>query len=117
MKMTVFWDIAPCSLVETGRHFRDVYCLHHQGDEMMVVSTSETSVNFYQTTLRNIPEEASSGNISIFLSRNRANLINIQTLLHFNIRIGGTSSYSRIRLKHVAVISTCTVQNKCNVNY
>jgi hypothetical protein len=21
LKMTVFWDVAPCSLVETGRHF------------------------------------------------------------------------------------------------
>jgi hypothetical protein len=32
MKMTVFWDVAPCSLVETDRGFRDAYCLHNQGD-------------------------------------------------------------------------------------
>jgi hypothetical protein len=25
MKMTVFWDIAPCSLVEVDRRFRGVY--------------------------------------------------------------------------------------------
>jgi hypothetical protein len=31
MKMTVFCDVAPCSLVETDRRFRDSYCLHHQG--------------------------------------------------------------------------------------
>jgi hypothetical protein len=37
------------SLVETGRRFRDAYCLHHQGDE--------TSVNFYETTQRKIPED------------------------------------------------------------
>jgi hypothetical protein len=30
IKMTVFWDLAPCSLVETNRRFRDAYCLHHQ---------------------------------------------------------------------------------------
>jgi hypothetical protein len=30
LKMTAFWDIAPCSLVEVGRRFRGVYCLHHQ---------------------------------------------------------------------------------------
>jgi hypothetical protein len=30
-KMTVFWDIAPCSLVKVDRRFRGVYCLHHQG--------------------------------------------------------------------------------------
>jgi hypothetical protein len=28
IKMAVFWDGAPCSLVGTG-----VYCLIHQGDE------------------------------------------------------------------------------------
>jgi hypothetical protein len=32
LKMTVFWDVAPCSLVEIARCFRDAYCLHHQDD-------------------------------------------------------------------------------------
>jgi len=32
MKMTAFWDIAPRSLVEVDRRFRDAQCLHHQGD-------------------------------------------------------------------------------------
>jgi hypothetical protein len=40
MKMTVFWDVLLCSLVM-----------------MVAVSTSETSVNFYQTTWHNIPED------------------------------------------------------------
>jgi hypothetical protein len=30
---TVFWDVAPCSLVEINRCFRGVYCLHHQGSD------------------------------------------------------------------------------------
>jgi hypothetical protein len=30
MKMAVFWDVAPCSLVEVYR--RGAHCLHHQGD-------------------------------------------------------------------------------------
>jgi succinate dehydrogenase/fumarate reductase cytochrome b subunit len=30
MKMTVFWDVAPCSLVETDKRFRGACCLHHQ---------------------------------------------------------------------------------------
>jgi hypothetical protein len=47
--MAVFWDVAPCSLVVYGR-FRAL--------KMEAVSTSETSVKFYQTTRRNIPEEA-----------------------------------------------------------
>jgi hypothetical protein len=31
MKMTVFWDAAPCSLIETDWCFRGAYCLQHQG--------------------------------------------------------------------------------------
>jgi hypothetical protein len=77
--MTVFWDVAPCSLVDIDRRFRGTYCLYHQGDEletgshvsnqffargllialmMEAVSTSKTSVNFYQTTRRNNPEDS-----------------------------------------------------------
>jgi hypothetical protein len=55
MKMTIFWDVVPCSLVEVYRHFRGACCLHYQGD---IVSTCETFVNFYQTTGRNIPEDS-----------------------------------------------------------
>jgi hypothetical protein len=50
MKMTVFWDFAPCSLVEIDRRFRGALM-------MEAASTSETSVNFYETTRRNIPED------------------------------------------------------------
>jgi hypothetical protein len=32
-KMTVFWDVALCSLAENDRRFRGAYCLHQQGDE------------------------------------------------------------------------------------
>jgi hypothetical protein len=47
MKMTVFWDVSPCSLVETYQRFRCVYRFHHR---------PETSVNSYENTQRNIPE-------------------------------------------------------------
>jgi hypothetical protein len=61
MKMTVFWDVAPCSLVEIYRRFRDACCLHHQVAMMMeAVSISVTSVNFYQAARPNISEESSS---------------------------------------------------------
>jgi hypothetical protein len=30
MKMTIFWDVAPCSLVQIDRRFKGTYCLHHQ---------------------------------------------------------------------------------------
>jgi hypothetical protein len=32
MKMTAFWDIVPCNLVEADRCFGGTYCFHHQGD-------------------------------------------------------------------------------------
>jgi hypothetical protein len=31
--MTVFWDAVPYSLVETDRHFKGAYSLHHQDDD------------------------------------------------------------------------------------
>jgi hypothetical protein len=29
LKMTTFWDVAPCSLVEVHRRFRDACCVVH----------------------------------------------------------------------------------------
>jgi hypothetical protein len=60
MKMGVFWVVAPCRLVDIYRRFEGAYCLHHQGMIALMIqatSTSETSVSFYQTTLRNNPED------------------------------------------------------------
>jgi hypothetical protein len=51
MKITVFWDVAPCSLVEVDRRFRGAYFLHHQ-------RIPETSVRFHETTRRSIPEDS-----------------------------------------------------------
>jgi hypothetical protein len=61
--MAVLRDIAPCSHVKTYRRFVDAYCLHHQGDftsvialMMEAVRASETSIYFYDTARRHIPE-------------------------------------------------------------
>jgi hypothetical protein len=32
MKMTVFWNVAPCSVVNIDRRFRGAYCFHYQGN-------------------------------------------------------------------------------------
>jgi hypothetical protein len=50
MKLTVYWDVEPCSLAEIDRRFRYAYYLHYQGDDDWggAVRTSETSVNFYE---------------------------------------------------------------------
>jgi hypothetical protein len=36
-KMAVFWDVAPCSLVDVDRCLRGAYCLHLQGDESLLL--------------------------------------------------------------------------------
>jgi hypothetical protein len=33
MKVTVFWDIVLCNLVEVYQHLGGVYCRHHQCDD------------------------------------------------------------------------------------
>jgi hypothetical protein len=33
VKTAAVWNIAPCSIVEVDRCFRDAYCLHYQGDD------------------------------------------------------------------------------------
>jgi hypothetical protein len=55
MKMAIFWDVAPCSLVDTDWCFREAYCFQHQDDKWFItpmteaVSSSETSANIYHT--------------------------------------------------------------------
>jgi hypothetical protein len=56
-KMAVFWVVPPYSLVEVYQRFRGLLCLHHQGDGR-AARTSETLVNFYQTTRRFNPEDS-----------------------------------------------------------
>jgi hypothetical protein len=57
--MAVFWVVAPCSLVEVYQRFRGPYCLHYQGDHRKEAArTSETLVNFYQTTRHCNPEDS-----------------------------------------------------------
>jgi hypothetical protein len=54
MKMTVFWVGAPCSLVDIS----EVLSASIIALIMEAVRTSETSVNFYQTTRRYNPEDS-----------------------------------------------------------
>jgi hypothetical protein len=56
LKMTVFWDVVPRSLVKIDRHFKGAKVL--TASIMRAISTSEMSVNFYQTARRNIPEDS-----------------------------------------------------------
>jgi hypothetical protein len=58
LKITVFWGVAPCSLVELYRRLRGGCCHHHPGAQFLVAATtSETSVNVYQATRCNNSED------------------------------------------------------------
>jgi hypothetical protein len=54
--MTVFWDVALCSLVEIG-DISEVLIVSIFRVVMEAVSTSKTSVSFCEITWGNIPEE------------------------------------------------------------
>jgi hypothetical protein len=56
LKMTVFWDVAPCSLVEVYQNFKGACCLILLN--MEAASTSEVLTNFNHTTQCNISEDS-----------------------------------------------------------
>jgi hypothetical protein len=43
--MTVFWVVAPCSLVEVYQSFRGPFCLHHQGDASFIYNLPNIAVS------------------------------------------------------------------------
>lgn len=55
MKITIFWDVVPYSLVEIDYRFRELIRVITL--VMKAVSTTETSVSFYKTARRNDPED------------------------------------------------------------
>jgi hypothetical protein len=60
MKMVVFWDVVPCSIVGSDQCFRGCCCLYHQGviaQMKEAVSSSVMLVRLYQTTWCIIPED------------------------------------------------------------
>jgi hypothetical protein len=60
MKMVVFWAVAPYNLIEIYRRFRGACdsIIKAISLTMEAASTSEMSVNFYQTIWRNSSEDS-----------------------------------------------------------
>jgi hypothetical protein len=50
--MSVFLDMAPCSLTEVDQRFRVAYSLHNRAEN---TTHLDTTVYFYETTRRHIP--------------------------------------------------------------
>jgi hypothetical protein len=68
MTSTIFWNVAPCGLVEVHQRFRREYCLQLQGQRVSQARNHEETawclvlsgfllVNFYWTTWSYIPED------------------------------------------------------------
>lgn len=34
VRRLIFWDVTPCTLVETYRRFRGTFCFHHRLDDV-----------------------------------------------------------------------------------
>jgi hypothetical protein len=51
MKMIVFWDSAPCSLVAIDLYFRDADCLYHQGNYAVGTTFRKTVIFILARTL------------------------------------------------------------------
>jgi hypothetical protein len=77
-KTAVFWVVAPCSLVEIYQRFRGRALM------MEAARTSETLVNFYQTTRRYNPEDS-------HLRTHRRENLKSYTVFHLDLHISETS--------------------------
>jgi hypothetical protein len=65
MKMTVFWNVAPCSLLDIDQFLKDH--LHQDNDMLEPVRSSETSVGVYQAAWRRFKKTAIYFHISCFI--------------------------------------------------
>jgi hypothetical protein len=64
MMMTILCDVAPCSLVEIDDVSEVLTASIIMTKMMQAIRTSDTSISFYEATLRNIPQESSSNSPS-----------------------------------------------------
>jgi hypothetical protein len=75
-KVSALWYVSSCRLVETDRKYRDIAV------KMGVVSTSETSDGFYETTRRNVPEYS---RVHTFRHENLKSHFNVRMIMAQNV--------------------------------
>jgi hypothetical protein len=77
--MAVFWVVAPCRLVEVSVTAVLAAAISRARE---AVSTSDTSVNFYQTTRRNIPEDSLLNEVVTDVSKTKRAELQKRSPLH-----------------------------------
>jgi hypothetical protein len=62
VKISVFWDVDPCSLIDCDQHFRGTCCLHLEDRssalKMEVAGLFKMLVMIHQATQHDIPEDS-----------------------------------------------------------
>jgi hypothetical protein len=117
MKMAVFWVAAPCSLVEVYTDVSEVLAASiiraiTYRPHMEAASTSETLLNFYQTTQRNNKEDSHLRVLlpeSWFLRRQTSSLLVLQfqcyrTQAFLWVRFHKTEGHTKQRVEFGGVI-------------
>jgi hypothetical protein len=58
MKISVFWDVKSCSLIEVHQNFSGTYCLQLQGGRVSQISNKQDASCFsvYFSTSEDLPE-------------------------------------------------------------
>jgi hypothetical protein len=113
LKMSVFWDVAPCSLVNTDWSFREAYCLHHQGNSITTKlhsATSQKTAVFILVSARasNLTDlKCKSGDlVGQFKSRNRENRRCRNISRNFSVLIRAECDVAPSCWKHTCVFPT-----------
>jgi hypothetical protein len=111
--MTVFWVVAPCSLVEIYRRFRGACVLMIEA-----TSISETSINFYQTTRRNNPEDSHLYIHSEYIQRRtRLSLIERSIMNSIRNRHINTYKWQVDKVQMRGTVSVITAVNRYEIPY
>jgi hypothetical protein len=85
MKMTVFWDVAPCCLVEIDRCFSGAYCLGHQGDYKTPMKRRSVSARLRSSTSKKRVDSIHSYILARKLKLNSINNFNMFRKYEINL--------------------------------
>jgi hypothetical protein len=60
MKITIFWDLMACSLIDLYCHFKGICCHHHLDIKGNLLSSKMESPCFFGIVVKDLPDSVSS---------------------------------------------------------